>query len=240
MKRTNLTIGLILLFVAAAVAVYTTDGPGEKARALLGGGVDKSDAEATRGSSPTLRLAKGQPAHDSSNSRNSILASMRVEPSIDHPAIAAQADRVQRGAHARLEELNDGLLLTQTQQREIFPLLVRSHPQYSGSVHMVGATTALVDPLGKTAAQKLINKLLDPDQKLEMEIMSLEAEAWWTDIIAALERDLNESTKTLTNSPLPDHDPTPRNEDPIVPQTLPSNSAGRGRSRSGLSNLGVE
>lgn len=239
MKRTNLTIGLMLLFVAAAVAVYTTDGPGEKARALFGGGMDKSGPDSTRGSSTRLRLAKGQPAHDSSKSRNSIIATMRVEPRIDHPAIAAQADRVQRGARTRLEELNEGLLLTRTQQREIFPLLVRSHPHYNGSVHMVGATSALVDPLGKSAAQKLIQKLFDPDQQLELEIMSLEAEAWWTDIIAALERDLIDSTKPLTNSPLPDHDPTPHDEDPITPQTLPSNSAGR-RGRSGLSDLEVE
>ena len=233
MKRTNLTLGLMLLFVAAAVAVYTTDLP--RARAVA----NQQEAAQTYPhgvalSSFSPRHLSGKSSRLSRSSRTAVMESLKVEASIDHPAIAAQAFRIQRGAHDRLAVLAEELRLTEQQQRDIFPLLARSHPDYNTGVLLIGSDGGRVDPLSKRAAERQINKLLDLDQQLELEIMALEADAWWTDIIAALEKDLNASTKPLAIGQAPDHDPTPPDDDPPTPAIAPTPAPAF---RSGRANL---
>lgn len=222
MKRTHLILGMMLLFVAAALAVYTTDGPGESGLASAQTGEDGLPRGAASSTSRRHWSASKSP-RASSGPRSPVIETLRVEPTLEHPAIEAQADRVETGARNRLEELVNGLQLTDQQQCEIFPLLARSHPDYNGSLRLIGIpSSSRIDPLGKRAAESDISKLLDPDQQLELEIMSLEADAWWTDIIAALEMDLKESTKLpLSTDPAPERDPTPPNEDPPPPAATP-------------------
>ena len=70
--------------------------------------------------------------------------------------------------------------------------------------------------------------------RLPMEILDWEAEAWWAAVIAALERDLYESTKFRTGDP-PDHDPTPSDPRQATPAQQPR-SSGRS-SRRNLNDL---
>lgn len=218
MKRTNLTLGLMLLFVAAAVAVYTTDLPGERAA----GSPQGLKQEAPRGVSlSSFSRSAGKSARSGNTSHATIIESLKVTATVDHPAIEAQAFRVESGTRQRLGVLADELRLSDQQQRDIFPLLARSHPDYNSSVRLIGVTPGRIDPLAKRSAEKQINKFLSPDQQLELEIMALEADAWWRDIISALEKDLHESTQPLATGEAPDHDPTPPDNAPPTPSLAP-------------------
>lgn len=228
MKRPNLTLGLMLLFVAAAVAVYTTDLP--RARPVANQqGAAQTDPRGVALSSFSRSHPAGKFSKLPGSSRTAVMESLKVEASVDHPAIAAQAFRIQSGAHHRLAVLAEELRLTDQQQRDIFPLLARSHPDYNTGVLLIGSDGGRVDPLSKRAADRQINKLLDLDQQLELEIMALEADAWWTDIISALEKDLNASTKPLAIGEAPDHDPTPPADDLPTPAIAPAPAFRSGR-----------
>ena len=229
MKRSNLTLGLMLLFVAAAVAVYTTDLPGARAVANQQGAAQTYPRGVALSS-----FSRSHPAGLSGSSRTAVMELLKVQASIDHPAIAAQAFRIQSGAHHRLAVLAEELRLTEHQQRDIFPLLARSHPDYNTGVLLIGSDGGRGDPLSKRAADRQINKLLDLDQQLELEILALEADAWWTDIIAALEKDLHASTKPLAIGQAPDHNPTPPDDDPPTPAIAPAPTPAF---RSGRANL---
>lgn len=211
---------MLLLLVAAAVAVYTTDGSGERAL--------PRDSRADHGLSRKANQPDRLDAiHSPAKARRSpgrpvpVIETLYVEPSgLVHPAIEAQALRVQTGARNRLGELIADLNLADQQQLDIFPLLARSHPDYNGNLKLVGVLAGgPLNPLGKLAADQSIREHLDPDQQLELEIKSIEADVWWSDVIAHLEMDLKESTnEPLAAGTAPDHDPTP----PKDPQPTPA------------------
>lgn len=239
MDRTNLIFGLALLSLAAIVAVSQTDDSEEPVASRRPASIPPADRRRAldRGDShPPLTTSLRTPLGTLAAPDFSvpILERLAVEPiSASHPALEAQAQRVQNGALNRLEELARELDLTERQQLDIFPLLARSHPDYSTHLHLVGVpVSAEFDPLGKVAAERRIFKLLDEDQKLELEFMAAAADVWWTDVIARLEKDLLESTREpVPTGPAPEHDPAPPEEEPppAPPAIVPSNPRGNGQ-----------
>ena len=239
MNRTNLVFGLTLLCLAGAMAVLRTERNDED-HAAVSADRAPGTAAAARTRRPFLERSTSlhHPSHHAP-AHLPLLETLSVEPAGEsHPALEAQALRVQTGARNRLQELAEELDLSDRQQIEIFPLLARSHPDYSHTLHLVGipATSAL-SPLGKLAAQREIKKHLSFDQQLDLEILAASADVWWTDVIALLEKDLVESTRDPaagrepTERPVPSDfpgdDPSPPNDDPPAPPAvIPPNPRG--------------
>lgn len=215
MRRTHLVLGILLLLVAAAVAVYTTREP-ESGEVTTAAPPERRTE--TRTGSPHPSRIGHLPSAGPNKGRSEfeqipVLDTLRVEPS--RPNVAARAARVERGARIRLEEMIDELSLSAHQQRAIFPILARSHPDYDRSLQLVGVPGNIVlDPLGKLAADREIYHKLDPDQQLDLEIAAASADIWWTDVIGRLEQDLIESTRDpVAAGQAPEPDP-PSDEQP--------------------------
>jgi len=206
MRRPNLTLGLLLLGVAAAVGFYAS----------------QPDTTAPQGRTPaaTKSISHTRAAESTeraSRTRRESHKPLAIEaPDTDSPELTVRAKRIDAAARARLEALTEQLGLTPGQQRRVYPLLARSNPDYDESLTIRGGI--LVGPPGritKTTADEYIQGLLDPDQRLEQEIAAAEDDIWWTHVIATLEKDLVESTNPATDTaPPPESPDVPASEEP--------------------------
>lgn len=146
-----------------------------------------------------------------------------VEPTREELVIAAE--RINHHASRKLARLAHLLDLSEAQQDQIFPLLARSAPAYHPSlaIEVGGATVAgrrdlrssnsasnegaeeqtpagsePNDPLPASKADEKIHEALTSEQQRKLEDELVEEDLWWTEIIADLEDELDESPPAAT------------------------------------------
>ena len=145
-----------------------------------------------------------------------------VEPSADE--LARRAENIERRATMELERLTKLLDLSEEQQDRIFPLLARSSTAYHPALSIrvgnsetstpsdlpsaPGADTPSGEPAAAEAtapessepllakeADEEIHDILTDDQKDALEEELIDEDLWWSDIIADLEDELDETTQ---------------------------------------------
>lgn len=212
MKRTNTTLGLTLLLVAAAVALYSTD---ESDQFVAPHSEDQASQARARGKAWSRTSASNSGSHRRSERLPNFLEEFAVEPDSNESSAAERAQRVQKGALHRTRDLTEDLNLTPTQQQHTFALNARAHPDYHPHMRIKGVPAnsdrAILD---RETARDALYDLLDLDQQLDFEISELEEHAWWRDIIARLERELRRNTPAPQ---LPNRHPAPEREEPSNP-----------------------
>ena len=213
MKRPHLILGLLLLGVAAAVGFYTSQ-PNPRAAPPTTAAVPAANAARNPTSPATAATDLPQrPIHP----RPTAADALRIEPLNPSDAgLVARARRIDDSARGRLELLTEQLTLTTGQQRRVYPLLVRSHPEFDESLQILGGIH--VGPPGrisKSTADQFIQALLDPDQMLDSQIAAAQDDIWWTHVIAKLEKDLVEATSpAAATAPPPEPGVAPAIEEP--------------------------
>jgi len=135
--------------------------------------------------------------------------------------LALAADRINRQATQKLDHLAQILDLSEEQQDQIFPLLARSSQAYHPSlaIEVTASTSGSAkdrrdseqaakgsdgedannsgsnEPLPANEADEQIHDVLTTEQKERLEDEIIDADLWWTEIIADLEDELDESTR---------------------------------------------
>lgn len=223
MKRTNTTLGLTLLLVAAAVALYSTD----ESDQFVAPEEDENANHARGGSGWTPASAKSSVGRRSSDRLPSFLEEYGVEAVNRDAGIIEQAARVQKRALHRTRDLTEDLNLTPNQQQQVFALSARSHPEYHRGMWIKGVPASSErGSIDLEAARDALYDILDLDQQLEFEISELEEYAWWKDILRRLERELRRNTPAPA---VPDRHPAPEREEaptPIGPRPQPTSVRG--------------
>lgn len=120
---------------------------------------------------------------------------------------------VEETANQRLNDLASRLKLSEEQQDRIFPILARSAPGFHpvlqpetlpslrisspvGGNNTFGDITSIEPGAPMTQIEEEIFADLDQVQQAELEEAAIDREAWWEDIVAVLEEDLEDSTST--------------------------------------------
>lgn len=158
--------------------------------------------------------------HNSSADKNGTHRQRRsgqtTPPKENHLALTtAQLEKralaVEEIANQRLQELAERFDLSEQQQDQIFPTLARSAPGFVpilqpetppglpltspvGGNDTFGDVTSIEPGAPMTQIEEEIFADLDQTQQAELEEAAMDREAWWEDITAMLEGDLDEAT----------------------------------------------
>ena len=125
--------------------------------------------------------------------------------------LIARAAIVEDQANAKLQILTSRLGLSEEQQDRIFPILASSSAAFHPILQPEGSTNYLKDSVfgegraiepGASVAEveNEIYPVLDENQKASLEEKAMDREAWWEDIVALLEEDLNQPGVTVANT----------------------------------------
>lgn len=117
--------------------------------------------------------------------------------------LIARAVIVEDQANTRLQALTSRLGLSEEQQDRIFPILASSSAAFHPILQPEGSSNYLKDSVfgegkaiepGASVAEveNEIYPVLDEDQKASLEEKAMDREAWWEDIVALLEEDLQQ------------------------------------------------
>jgi hypothetical protein len=188
--RLNFITGVAMLIVAATLAVFVVlRGPDVTApQAAVGNPKAEPGAVVSRPAADQ-RSAAGR------ESRAEIpQLGIRVDPlDPDHPKLQVLAKRVESHALAQLARMTEELQLSADQQRRIFPKLVQDSQSYHPSMQIIGA-----GPYGPAVGGGVgfgdLAPELDPLQQDEFLESSLDDLLLWREIIANLERQLEQQT----------------------------------------------
>ena len=135
----------------------------------------------------------------------------RTEAMLPRDELIARAAIVEDQANAKLQILTSRLGLSEEQQDRIFPILASSSAAFHPILQPEGSTNYLKDSVfgegraiepGASVAEveNEIYPVLDENQKASLEEKAMDREAWWEDIVALLEEDLNQSGVTVANT----------------------------------------
>jgi hypothetical protein len=204
--RLNIITGGAMLIVAATMAGFVVlrglDAPAPQAAV----GHPKAAPGVASGPGAARRSVAGQ------ESRAAIPQfGVRVDPrDPDHLKLEALAKQVESHALAQLARMTEELQLSTDQQRRIFPKLVQDSQSYHPSMEIVGA-----GPYGPAVGGGVglgdLAPELDPLQQDELLESSLDDVLLWREIIANLERQLEQQTGVV-------EPPVPANEEePATP-----------------------
>lgn len=134
----------------------------------------------------------------------------RPEPIPPRDELIARAVIVEEQANNKLQILTSRLGLTEQQQDRIFPILASSSPAFHPILQPEGSIDYLQDSVfgdrkaiepGASVAEveNEIYPVLDAEQKASLEEKAMDREAWWEDIVALLEEDLDQPEATVAN-----------------------------------------
>lgn len=118
---------------------------------------------------------------------------------IGETRLATRSDPSTSPAVVRLHELTEVLGLSSDQRREVRHFLERSSVSYEESPPIIGVSGQPLARLTAVQVQEGIHDLLDPLQQAEYEDLLIDEQLWWADVIARLEKDLEQAT-----DPVPD------------------------------------
>ena len=147
----------------------------------------------------------------SANQPGSPLASKqdRTEAIPPRDELIARAVIVEDHANSRLHILTSRLGLSEEQQDRIFPILASSSPAFHPILQPEGRINYLKDSVfgegikpgaSVSEVENEIYPVLDEDQKASLEEKAIDREAWWEDIVALLEEDLEQPKLTVANT----------------------------------------
>ena len=139
----------------------------------------------------------------------------RPEPIPPRDELIARAVIVEEQANNKLQILTSRLGLTEQQQDRIFPILASSSPAFHPILQPEGSIDYLQDSVfgdrkaiepGASVAEveNEIYPVLDAEQKASLEEKAMDREAWWEDIVALLEEDLDQPEATVANVQMED------------------------------------
>ena len=143
----------------------------------------------------------------------------RPEPIPPRDELIARAVIVEEQANNKLQILTSRLGLTEQQQDRIFPILASSSPAFHPILQPEGSIDYLQDSVfgdrkaiepGASVAEveNEIYPVLDAEQKASLEEKAMDREAWWEDIVALLEEDLDQPEATVANVQMEDKKPS--------------------------------
>ena len=173
----------------------------------------------------TNQFAGAEPVKENSPPQNRPLAT-REEPRQEKPEpipprdeLIARAVIVEDQANNKLQILTSRLGLTEQQQDRIFPILASSSPAFHPILQPEGATDYLqqsvfgdgkvIEPGASVAeVENEIYPVLDAEQKASLEEKAMDREAWWDDIVALLEEELDQPEVTVANVQMEDQKPS--------------------------------
>ena len=173
----------------------------------------------------TEKLAVAASIKENSPPQNRPLAT-REEPRQERPEpipprdeLIARAVIVEEQANNKLQILTSRLGLTEQQQDRIFPILASSSPAFHPILQPEGGIDYLQDSVfgdrktiepGASVAEveNEIYPVLDAEQKASLEEKAMDREAWWDDIVALLEEELDQPEATVANVQMEDKKPS--------------------------------
>ena len=173
----------------------------------------------------TNELAGTEPVKENLPPQNRPLAT-REEPRQERPEpvpprdeLIARAVIVEDQANNKLQILTSRLGLTEQQQDRIFPILASSSPAFHPILQPEGGTDYLqqsvfgdgkvIEPGASVAeVENEIYPVLDAEQKASLEEKAMDREAWWDDIVALLEEELDQPEATVANVQMEDQKPS--------------------------------
>ncbi len=139
----------------------------------------------------------------------------RPEPIPPRDELIARAVIVEEQANNKLQILTSRLGLTEQQQDRIFPILASSSPAFHPILQPEGSIDYLQDSVfgdrkaiepGASVAEveNEIYPVLDAEQKASLEEKAMDREAWWDDIVALLEEELDQPEATVATVQIED------------------------------------
>lgn len=173
----------------------------------------------------TNELAGTEPVKENLPPQNRPLAT-REEPRQERPEpvpprdeLIARAVIVEEQANNKLQILTSRLGLTEQQQDRIFPILASSSPAFHPILQPEGGTDYLqqsvfgdgkvIEPGASVAeVENEIYPVLDAEQKATLEEKAMDREAWWDDIVALLEEELDQPEATVAIVQMEDQKPS--------------------------------
>jgi len=193
--RLNFISGVAMLIVSATLATFVV---------LRKPDADKtSDTDSDRGAgkskvahrlSSSFRLS---PAKEARTTESEF--AVRIDPAAtNHTELAALAKQVEAHALSRLDRMTHELDLSIGQQRRIFPMLVMDSQSYHPSMKIVG-TSAHLRAIAGGGSFGDIAAELDPRQQDELLESSIDDLLLWREIIANLERQLDQQIGVSEN-----------------------------------------
>ena len=166
-------------------------------------------------------LAGAEPVKENSPPQNKPLSKReetrqeRPEPIPPRDELIARAVIVEEQANNKLQILTSRLGLTEQQQDRIFPILASSSPAFHPILQPEGGIDYLQDSVfgdrkaiepGASVAEveNEIYPVLDAEQKASLEEKAMDREAWWDDIVALLEEELDQPEATVATVQIED------------------------------------
>lgn len=204
MSRSQLLLSFALLCVSGTLAFIVSFRYRENASA----------AKAAPAGSPINREAR--PAPRSSESPRLLLSdrpSLPTDPThyeitVSDIALQEIGSKIERESRQRLESMTDKYRLTPNQRRQIFPLLVSHHADFTSGL-IVNGLPAL-DPPDEEPLSEKIYPLLDLIQQEDYEQDLLANADWWGDVLGQLRDDLDKAYQRGQVDLVTDSGATPR------------------------------
>ncbi len=160
---------------------------------------------------PTLTRPLSVAIHDQNQTR----------PEPTKTELAVRAKQVENHANNRLEALAIRLNLTEEQQNRIFPILASAAPSFHPALQVEGSSTPTTSSDNSTTLQpgapiteveNAIYAEVDDTQQASIEDSAIDRDAWWEDIVAMLEDDLEAATSNPTAGTTVESTTTPSSE----------------------------
>lgn len=186
MTRSQLLLSLALLCVSGTLAFIVSFRLREDA-------AHKTPARTSPPSQNSQRIP------DQSEPRRLLLSSRDLDPvdpthyeiTVNDIALLQLGSRIERESLQRLEAMTDKYRLTPNQRRQIFPLLVSHHADFTPGL-IVNGLPALDSPGDEPLSEK-IYPLLDLIQQEDYQQDLLANADWWGDVLGQLRDDLDQA-----------------------------------------------
>ena len=199
MSRSQFTLGITMLVVAGTLAFSISFLQSDDYYQAAGDQLFASSQNA-----PERKLVN----LDQSRSRAARANSSRIVDSSDHDLgltsssisnltdadlqkVNAIVNRTRQESRNKLDKLTEKYYLTNSQRRDIFPLIVAHHKQAHPAILVNGQPLPRVN-VGSTLNDSIYIEL-DSDQQDALTEASIDDEAWWKDVVGQLEDDLNDA-----------------------------------------------
>lgn len=171
--------------------------------ALVGRGKSPSTAAQHAASDRSMSATR---IAEISTTRNGSKTVVRVAPTAldltvrsDDAGQQAVCAKVESDARSELQELDERLKLTKTQQQRIFPILARRSAAFSPAMKAGGQSAVATNQ----SAEDAISSELDPARQGIYQEMLLDDAAWWSEALTRLESSQDEAAAPLLSQPSP-------------------------------------
>ena len=102
--------------------------------------------------------------------------------------------RARENSRKKLEQLTDQYNLSNSQRKEIFPLIVAHQPEAHPA--MVAGGSYLPSVAAGTTLEESLFPYFDEEQQDALSEAALDHDAWWKDVVGQLENDLDQAIET--------------------------------------------